>query len=377
MKEDMRILYTNFHGGNGGGHDTYIRDLAVGMSRRHRITVASPAGSRLSRLVCAESGIAVVDLQFKPKWREFLPELARLRNLIARSRFDIVHVNGSADHRQVMLALLGCRQRPAIVFTKHNTYAADSMGNFLRARLATDRTIAVSDYVRQMLERQSPYGDITVVKHGVSTATHALTPDEVRCSRIACFGDAADDVIVLGSVAGTAPHKGWSDLIDALARLPGSVRGRFRVLLAGDWPTPAQRTYVERSGVDPLVAFVGPIDCTRDTLAMTDVSFVLSYHESLSYACREAMAMGCPVIVTNVGGLPENVDDRIDGWIVPPRAPDAIAAILCGIAERPELVRSMGRAARLKSEREFCFARFIEETKSVYQESIRQPAVTS
>ncbi|MBU9185949.1 glycosyltransferase family 4 protein [Burkholderia multivorans] len=368
----MKILYTNFHGGNGGGHDTYIYHLAASLGRQYRVAVASPAGSRLSRMVDTLPGVRIVDMQFKPGWRTFVPELLRLRRLIAQSAFDVIHVNGSADHRQVMLALAGWRGRPPVVFTKHNTYAAGSVGNFLRARLATDCTIAVSDYVRRMLERQSPYGDITVIKHGVRQPSHALGDAEIRRLRVRYFGEDGADAIVLGSVAGTAEHKGWNDLVIALARLSPALRARFRVMLAGDWPSPEQRAFVERSGVGELVAFVGPTDRTHDVLAACDVSFVLSYHESLSYACREAMSMGRAVIVTAVGGLPENVSDRVDGWIVPPRSPDAVAAVLLQIAARPEQLIQMGHAARAKSEREFGFQQFIDETTSVYRTLVRK-----
>ncbi|WP_175767591.1 glycosyltransferase family 4 protein [Burkholderia cenocepacia] len=371
----MKILYTNFHGGNGGGHDTYIYHLAAGLSRRYRVAVASPAGSRLSRLVDALPDVNVIDMQFKPGWRAFFPELLRLRRLIRQSAFDVIHVNGSADHRQIMLALVGCRARPSVVFTKHNTYAAHSVGNFLRARFATDRTIAVSDYVRSMLEQQSPYGDITVIKHGVRLPSDRVERAEIRRRRIEYFGAAGANAIVLGSVAGTGAHKGWSDLVRALAHLPVELRTKFRVMLAGDWPSPVQREFVERSGVADLIAFVGPTDRTHDVLAACDVSFVLSYHESLSFACREAMSMGRAVIVTDVGGLPENVDDRVDGWIVPPGTPDAIAAVLREIAAHPERVPEMGLAAQARSEREFSFARFIDETSLVYRTSIRRSAV--
>ncbi|KWF68128.1 glycosyl transferase family 1 [Burkholderia pseudomultivorans] len=370
----MKILYTNFHGGNGGGHDTYIYHLAAGLGSQYPIAVASPAGSRLSRMVDALPGVRVVDMQFKPGWRVFVPELLRLRRLIEQSAFDVIHVNGSADHRQVMLALAGCRRRPSVVFTKHNTYAAGSVGNLLRARFATDRTIAVSDYVRAMLERQSPYGDITVIKHGVRPPSQAVERAEIWRRRIEYFGEEGADAIVLGSVAGTAEYKGWSDLVTALAQLAPGLRARFRVILAGDWPSPEQRAFVERSGVGELIKFVGPTDRTHDVLATCDVSFVLSYQESLSFACREAMSMGRAVIVTAVGGLPENVRDRVDGWIVPPRSPDAVAAVLLEIAAYPQRIAQMGRAARARSESEFCFQRFIDETTSVYHALVRKAA---
>ncbi|MCW5115606.1 glycosyltransferase [Burkholderia cenocepacia] len=368
----MNILYTNFHGDYGGGQDTYVRDLAVAMSRHHRVTVASPEGSRLSRLLKDSPDVAIFDMEFKPRWNRLCREILRLRRRIAAERFDVIHVNGAADHRQVMLALLGCRYRPAIVLTKHNTYRADSLGNVLRARLATDHTIAVSDYVASMLALRSPYGNVTVVKHGVRRpAAERLAGDEIRRRKIALFGASGAEAIVLGSSAGTTPEKGWMDLIAALGRLPEAERERFRVLLIGAEPSGEQREQLARHGMASRTAFTGRIDDVWAPFSIIDVSFVLSYHESLSYACREAMSLGCPAIVTRVGGLPENVEPGVDGWVVPPREPAAIEAILRAIVQEPGCVRAMGRSARLKGKREFSFDAFVDATLSVYQKSIR------
>ncbi|HDR9484639.1 TPA: glycosyltransferase family 4 protein [Burkholderia aenigmatica] len=368
----MNILYTNFHGDYGGGQDTYVRDLAGAMSRHHRVTVASPEGSRLSRLLKDSPDVAIFDMEFKPRWNRLCQEVVRLRQRIVAERFDVIHVNGAADHRQVMLALLGCRYRPAVVLTKHNTYRADSFGNVLRARLATDHTIAVSDYVAGMLARQSPYGNVTVVKHGVRRqAAERLAGDEIRRRKIALFGPSAADAIVLGSSAGTAPEKGWMDLIAALGRLPEHERERFRVLLVGTEPTGEQREQIAHHRMAARTAFTGRVDDVRTPFSIVDVSFVLSYYESLSYACREAMALGCPAIVTRVGGLPENVEPGVDGWVVPPREPEAIEAILRAIVREPGCVAVMGRNARLKGKREFSFERFVDATLSIYQKSIR------
>ena len=271
-----------------------------------------------------------------------------------------------------MLALLGCRYRPAVVLTKHNTYRADSFGNVLRARLATDHTIAVSDYVAGMLALRSPYGNVTVVKHGVRRqAAERLASDEIRRRKIALFGPSAADAIVLGSSAGTAPEKGWMDLIAALGRLPEHERERFRVLLVGAEPTAEQREQIALHRMAARTAFTGRLDDVRTPFSIIDVSFVLSYHESLSYACREAMSLGCPAIVTRVGGLPENVEPGVDGWVVPPRGFRSDRGRPARDRARLGCVRAMGRSARLKGKREFSFERFIDATLSVYQKSIR------
>ena len=68
--------------------------------------------------------------------------------------------------------------------------------------------------------------------------------------------------------------------------------------------------------------------------------------ETISFACREMMAMGLPVVVSDVGGLPENVEDGVDGWVVPACAPTAVSEVLREALREPEALEVMGEAAR-------------------------------
>ncbi|MEY3739435.1 MAG: hypothetical protein RLZZ192_110, partial [Pseudomonadota bacterium] len=60
----MKILYTNFHIRNGGGHVTYILHLIQGLSEEHQITVATPASSRLYRHASGLKGVRLVDMSY-------------------------------------------------------------------------------------------------------------------------------------------------------------------------------------------------------------------------------------------------------------------------------------------------------------------------
>lgn len=79
------------------------------------------------------------------------------------------------------------------------------------------------------------------------------------------------------------------------------------------------------------------------------------------------MAMGVPVIVSDAGGLPENVDSGLDGWVVPVRNPPAIAAVLKEILNSPACLISMGSRARQKAIREFSIDSFVASTERVYE----------
>jgi len=92
-----------------------------------------------------------------------------------------------------------------------------------------------------------------------------------------------------------------------------------------------------------------------------------SYYETFGISVIEAMAFGLPVIATNVGGLPEVVQDGVTGILVPPKDPDALAEGIVRLLRDPELRRRLGNAGRDRVLSEFRLDRIVEQTLSVYE----------
>jgi glycosyltransferase involved in cell wall biosynthesis len=293
---------------------------------------------------------------------------AALRELISKEKFDVIHVNGSSDHKQVMLALIGLPRPPRVIYTKHNCSSLNSIGHYLRAFFSTDHVIAVSDHVESLLLK-SPYKrrPISTIKHGVDTQYFSpIGSDEKMHLRLRLFAQGIEDKIILGSTGGTSESKGWHDLVLALSLLEPKQRERFHVIMIGEEPNESQLAKVAACGMRAQVSFPGVVDDVRDLLRACDLGFILSYKEALSFACREMMAIGLPVLVTQVGGLPENVCEEKEGWIVPPRSPESIKEVLLQILEDPARLRSMGSCARARAEREFDLNDFIRSTMAIY-----------
>jgi len=369
ITKSMKILFTNFHPGIGGGHVTYIESLLLGLKATHSLFVASPATSRLFTRASAIVGIQVIDMSFTTRPSSWFSARAALREQLLKEKFDVIHVNGSSDHKQVMLALVGLGCSPRVVFTKHNGRGVSSFGHHLRARFSTDHVIAVSDYVKDMLLK-SPYQrrPISTIKHGIDTQYFfPVSLVEKGKLRAQFFGQATQDKIILGSAGGTHETKGWLDLVCALSLLEPEQRKRFHVVVIGEPPDELLRARAAACGVCDQLSFLGVMDDVRPALAACDLGFILSYHEALSYACREKMALGLPVLVTRVGGLPENVCDDREGWIVPARSPESIKAILLKILANPSRLSAMASQARARAERDFNLNHFIASTLAVYQ----------
>lgn len=369
----MKILITDIHHGNGGGHVTYVLSLLKGLKGQYDLTVAAPPTGRLYQAASAERGVRVLPGLYTSRPLALLKEVRRLRSFLRQERFDVIHVNGGADHRHIMLASLGLRHRPAIVWTKHNTNPVCSFGHRLRARFGTHASIAVCEYVARILG-QSGYSrhPISVVRNGIDhNHLQPADPASKQAFRDKLFGSLDDDVLVLGSIGGTDYNKGWLDLVQAASRLAPDQQRRLRIVVAGDPPTPCMQAKVDLLAMRQQVIFPGLVKDVRTVLGACDIGFVLSYREAASYASCETMAMGLPALVSNAGGLPENVRDGLDGWVVPAGDIDAMADVLRRILANPQVLAPMGRSARERVEHMFSTPGFIEDTKKVYAQASR------
>jgi len=372
----MNILFTNFLTSPGiDGHTIYIATLARALSARHTITVAAPAGSGLYRRVGEIPGVQRVAQSFPNRIHHMLAAARQFRRLINDNQFDVIHVNGSADHRLAIVATRGMgASRPRIIFTKHNDHFSSRFGSALRARMGTDYVIGVCEFVHRQLEK-SPFAicPIDTVYNGIDTQVFAPRPREDAFALAEQWAGRklAPGTLILGSNAGTGSYKGWQDMITAVGKLADPIRRRVHIFLAGELPTRAQRQFVTDAGMTEHVTFVGRLDDVRPLVACFDIGFVLSYRvETISFACREMMAMGIPVILTDHGGLPENVTNGREGWIVPKRDTDAIAARVLDVLNNRSLLSLMGIAARERSVRQFGVEQFILNTEAVYRKAV-------
>ena len=367
----MKILITDIHHGNGGGHVTYVLSLLKGLKDDVDLTVAAPPTGRLYKYAAGLPGVRVLPGLYTSRPLSLLKEVRLLRRFLQQERFDVIHVNGGADHRHIMLASLGLRHRPAIVWTKHNTNPVSSFGHSLRAKFGTHISIAVCDYVARMLST-SNYSrhPIHVVRNGIDIDyLQPVTAAVKQDYRQRLFGKLEDDVLVLGSIGGTDYNKGWLVLAEAIAQLEPSLRRRFRMVLAGDPPAREMLDKLKLLNIQEQVVFPGLVKDVRTVLGACDIGFVLSYREAASYASCETMAMGLPALVSDAGGLPENVRDGLDGWVVPAGNVGALVGLLRQISVDAACLPVMGQSARVRVEQTFSTPSFLAHTKKVYEQA--------
>ncbi len=355
----MRILYTHFKAGHGGGGDTYILALAEALASEHDIAIAVPEGSRIHQRL--SSKFPTFAITAKPNWRT----LVAFKRWVNQQRPDIIHSNTARDHLITKALSPWLDHKPKWVYTRHNTLPV-GWKSALRLRYLSDAVVAVSKYTYEQLPcTLAQQTMVKVIRNGVDTDFYQpITPEQK--SRLRAKYGFTDNDLVFTSVAGTDPIKNWIMLVEAIAQLPVALKARCKIILAGAQPHSTLVEQITQLHMTSQVIFPGLMEDVREIIAVGDVGFVLSKLEGLSFACREMMAMGLPVIASNVGGLPENITDRTDGWIVPAHNVSQLKHCVEHILTSAHLPK-MAEQARQKAQAEFSQHQFVSETAALYQ----------
>lgn len=358
-----------------GGIENHIRALAEAQARRgHTVTVlVTERGPQTTeaeingvRVIKAGRLATVASTPLSP---DFARRLAGLRP-------DLTHLQSPYPVGELAQWLAG-RGRPYVL-----SYQADVTrtsqrlimglyGPLYRAILAgAARVLATTPN----FARTSPY-----LRHVASRIR--VVPLGVDVSRFAPDGPAlvdapADGAGTLLFVGQLRHYKGVDDLLRALPAVPGKPR----LLIAGDGPLRAEWQALSASlGLAERVRFLGNVpDADLPALYRSADVFVLpstSRAESFGTVLVEAMASGRPCLTTEIGtGTSYVVQDKLTGLVVPPRAPEALAAALGRLLSDPIWRAQLGAAGRARALAEFALATMVDRVEHVYAEALASSA---
>ncbi len=297
----------------------------------------------------------------------------RLVHFLRRERIDILHTHLFEPSVIGLLAGL-LAARPVRVMTRHYSDYHTRIDKRWHVRLdqlcthLSRAVIAVSRHTADHMvsKEHAPPGKIHVVLNGIDF--DRVKPSEPGvAARIREELGAADAHLVLVP-ARLHPEKGHGYLFRALPAIRQATARRVLVLLAGVGPfEAAYREELRALGCGDMARFLGFRPDIADLMSAADLVVLPSVAEAFGLVLAEALYLGRPVVATRAGGIPEIIDDGIDGLLVEPGDSAALAQAVTSMLNDPERRRQMAGRGREKVAARFSFEGMTRAYESLYQ----------
>ena len=235
-----------------------------------------------------------------------------------------------------------------------------------------DSVVCVSEHIRQALKKNHLPVDkkAHVIYDGLDIGAFraGLRRDPSLVREELGFGQGEPLIGVVGNIK---RWKGQEVAIEAVSLLKAKF-GRIRCLLIGDAAEDSRyyqslQDSVVSKGLSENVIFIGFRKEVRDLIRAVDILVLPSIKpEPFGRVVLEGMALGRPVIATDMGGPREIIEDNISGFLVRPEDPVALAEKIAYLLDRPELRRQVGRAAEKRVESAFALEDTVANTELLY-----------
>jgi len=335
-------------GSSTGGVARHVADLADILGRAGiTVDLAGPATAlAIAHPGASQAAVHPVEITHRPRWGD-VAVLRALRRLFPDR--EVVHAHGLRAGALSVLAArsLPRRRRPRVAVTLHNLPVGGVRVRVVSALLervvagGADVVLGVSgDLVDLARARGARQVERALVPTPAASPDPPRTEETDRARLLTDLGLAPDaEVALLVTVARLAPQKGLELLLDTARLL--AARAGVRWLVAGDGPLePALSTRIARDRLP--VSLLGQRSDVPELLAAADVVVQTSRWEGQPLVIQEALAIGCVIVATDVGGTREVTGDA--AVLVPYGDPTVLAAAISSLLDDPR--HAAGQASR-------------------------------
>jgi glycosyltransferase involved in cell wall biosynthesis len=350
-----------------GGAEDLVAAIVRGLDpTRFAVTVATLGSPGQVGRELQGQGYEVVSLGLDIKRTSTGRVVAAVRGLLKAGRPDILHSHLFHPNFYGRLGALGLGL-PGVVAAVHNSYTRVKfhrrVWNFLLG-WATDRVLVGSPQVWQDVRRYDgvPASRLLLMPYGIPLAElePSLSREKAR-ERLGVAGG-----LVIGAVGRLEAQKGHTYLLAALPGLRREIPD-LTVLLVGEGRRQEDlQRQVRDLGLEGTVRFLG----TRRDLPVIFRALDLFVHpslwEGLPLALLKAMGAGLPVVATRVSGSQEVIVDGVNGCLVGPGDPEALARAILALHRQPEARRRLGDAARRTVTEQYSLTAMLTRLEELY-----------
>jgi glycosyltransferase involved in cell wall biosynthesis len=291
--------------------------------------------------------------------------LYRIYRLLKREKIALVHANTLWDNPYASLPADWCGI-PAVCHIR-SVPRPDMIRKYLLDRAS--RLITVSEHIKQALGEGGGAPMVTIY-NGIDLAYGRLegVAQRVRAE----LGFSVDNVVV-GMISRLDPLKGQETLIQAAKRVVDRYP-QVRFLIAGE-PKNKTPEYLQRlkfmvksASLECYFVFTGYRRNFMELAAALDVSVLPSLSEGFGRTNLEAMVLKKPVISSNIGGIPEVVEDGVTGFLVPPDDPQSLAQRIMELVGDKDKRQQMGERGYRRVVEKFDLNQQVRKIEQLYEE---------
>lgn len=300
--------------------------------------------------------------------------LLKLARFLRRKRIDILHTH--LFEPSVISLWSGTLARtPLRVMTRHYSDYHTRINKHWHVRIDRMCTwlcravIPVSEHTAEHMiaEEKAPADKLHTVLNGIDFGRVRLSDDNAPSRLRQELG--AENTPLLLTVGRMHPEKGYDYLLLAAVRLKEMFNDPFVWAIAGTGPMAEHyREEARRLGCDDVVRFLGFRRDVPDLMAAADLFVLPSLAEAFGLVLAESLYMGTPVVAARTGGIPEVVDDGVDGVLIPPADSETLATTVAVLLQDEERRRTMAGSGREKVLGKFSFHDMVRAYEAVYEQ---------
>jgi len=362
----MNILYLITQA-DGGGAQRYVLSLAKHFAGE------IAAGTESQQLFAEAKELGIQTHPLKYLFRNINPindtsACLELVFLINKLRPDIIHLNSSKA------GFIGSMIKPfikaRIVYTAHGFVFNEPMSAmkkrfYLGLEKSASRyrdfiiTVSHADENSALEHKLIAPQKITTIHNGIGSINFLSREAGRTALRLPA------DKFVFGTIANHYKTKGLDVLIEAVSQLSEEVKSKCQFVIIGLGPELENlKLKIENLKLGDILHLAGPIPNANIYLKSFDIYLLPSRKEGFPYAILDALQAGLPIIASNVGGMPEAVEDA--GILVSPEDSHELAETIASLFFDQQKRTLLGQKA-LERSNLFTEQKMFEETKKVYK----------
>jgi len=365
-----------------GGAQRYVFDLATSLKDEFDITVATGRVENSRELLDKLEAENIKTHVFQNLVRKIRPwtdfqAFLEITLFLNSNKFDIVHLNSTKagvigsfcanlnNIKKILYTAHGWAFNEPLPFWKKKFYKITER---ISAK-STTKIITLSRLETEIgtLEKIAPADKFVQIYHGIKPSEIFDRKESIKQINEKFNLNLQDDEVIIGSVANFYKTKGLKYLVtswrDIVQKFPKSKlvifgEGKLKSIL---------EQQIAKNQLQNSIFLPGSLKNAKKYLKAFNIFILPSVKEGLPYVILEAMNAELPIIATRVGGIPEIIENNVNGLLISPADPDEIIDAVLTLLNNPSLTNQLSQKAKQILDEKFNFEKMIDETSRLYK----------